>query len=170
MPRTLLLMRHAKSDWPTGPGNDFERPLTDRGNKDASRIGRWIQEHDWLPDQIICSPAKRVKQTVDHLCQQIGIDSRTVEYDKRIYEADQNHLLNMLKETNSLTTRLLMVGHNPSFSDLLNFLCSDSTHPTVDRSMSSAALAVITLKAPWSALDQGSGELMSLIQPHTLPR
>ena len=170
MPRTLLLMRHAKSDWPTGPGNDFERPLTDRGNKDASRIGRWIQEHDWLPDQIICSPAKRVKQTVDHLCQQIGIDSRAVGYDKRIYEADQNHLLNMLKETNSLTTRLLMVGHNPSFSDLLNFLCSDSTHPSVDRSMSSAALAVIALKAPWSALDQGSGELMSLIQPHTLPR
>ena len=163
-------MRHAKSDWPTGPGNDFERPLTDRGNKDASRIGCWIQEHDWLPDQIICSPATRAKQTVDHLCQKIGIDSRTVEYDKRIYEADQNHLLNMLKETNSLTTRLLMVGHNPSFSDLLNFLCSDSTHPTVDRSMSSAALAVITLKAPWSALDQGSGELMSLIQPHTLPR
>ena len=123
-----------------------------------------------MPDQIICSPATRAKQTVDHLCQQIGIDSRTVEYDKRIYEADQNHLLNMLKETNSLTTRLLMVGHNPSFSDLLNFLCSDSTHPSVDRSMSSAALAVITLKAPWSALDQGSGELMSLIQPHTLPR
>ena len=170
MPRTLLLMRHAKSDWPTGPGNDFERPLTDRGNKDASRIGGWIQEHNWMPDQIICSPATRVKQTVDHLCQQIGIDSRTVKYDKRIYEADQNHLLNMLKETNSLTTRLLMVGHNPSFSDLLNFLCSDSTHPTVDRSMPSAALAVIALKAPWSTLDQGSGELMSLIQPHTLPR
>ena len=170
MPRTLLLMRHAKSDWPTGPGNDFERPLTDRGNKDASRIGSWIQEYDWMPDQIICSPATRVKQTVDHLCQQIGIDSRAVGYDKRIYEADQNHLLNMLKETNSLTARLLMVGHNPSFSDLLNFLCPDTTYPTVDRSMPTAALAVIALKAPWSALDQGSGELMSLIQPHTLPR
>ena len=170
MPRTLLLMRHAKSDWPTSAGNDFERSLADRGNKDAHRIGRWIQEHNWLPDQVICSPAIRAKQTIDHVCQQIGMDSGTVEYDKRIYEADQNHLLNMLKETNSLTTRLLMVGHNPSFSDLLNFLCSDSTHPSVDRSMSSAALAVITLKAPWSALDQGSGELMSLIQPHTLPR
>ena len=162
-------MRHAKSDWPTGPSNDFERPLTDRGNKDASRIGGWIQEHDWMPDQIICSPAKRVKQTVDHLCQQVGIDSRTVKYDKRIYEADQNYLLKLLKKTNSLTAQLLMVGHNPSFSDLLNFLCPDTTHPTVDRSMPSAALAVITLKAPWSALDQGSGELISLIRPHTLP-
>jgi phosphohistidine phosphatase len=163
-------MRHAKSDWPTGPGIDFERPLTDLGNKDASRIGGWIHEHDWMPDQIICSPATRVKQTVDHLCQKIGIDLRTVEYDKRIYQADQNHLLNMLKETNSLTARLLMVGHNPSFSDLLNFLCPDTTYPTVDRSMPAAALAVIALKAPWSALDQGSGELMALIQPHTLPR
>ena len=163
-------MRHAQSDRPTGPSNDFERTLTDRGNKDASRIGGWIQEHDWMPDQIICSPAKRAKQTVDHLCQQIGIDSRIVEYDKRIYEADQSYLLNMLKETNSLTGRLLLVGHNPSFSDLLNFLCPDTTHPTVDRSMPSAALAVIALKAPWSALDQGSGELISLIRPHTLPR
>lgn len=170
MPRTLLLMRHAKSDWPTGPNNDFERPLTDRGNKDASRIGGWIQEHDWMPDQIICSPATRVKQTVDHLCQKIGINSRTVKYDKRIYEADQNGLLNMIKKTNSLTAQLLMVGHNPSFSDLLNFLCPDTTHPTVDRSMPSAGLAVIALKAPWSALDHGSGELISLIQPHTLPR
>ena len=163
-------MRHAKSDWPTGPSSDFERPLTDRGNKDASRIGDWMQEHDWMPDQIICSPAARVKQTVDHLCQQIRIDTRTVKYDKRIYEAGQNDLLNMLKKTNSLTAQLLMVGHNPSFSDLLNFLCPDTTHPTVDRSMPSAALAVIALKAPWSALDQSSGELISLIQPRTLPR
>ena len=170
MPRTLLLMRHAKSDWPPGPRHDFDRPLTAHGKNDASRIGRWIQEHDWLPDQIICSPAKRAKQTVDHLCQQTGIDSRRVEYDKRIYDADQNHLFKILSETNSATARLLMVGHNPSFSDLLNFLCSDSTRSTVDRSMSSAALAVITLKAPWSALDQGSGELVSLILPRTLPR
>jgi len=169
MQRTLLLMRHAKSDWPTGPGNDFERPLTDRGNKDASRIGRWIQEHDWLPDQIICSPAKRAKQTVDHLCQKTGMDSKRVEYDKRIYDADQNHLFKMLSETNSATARLLMVGHNPSFSDLLNFLCSDSTRSTVDRSMPTAALAVIALKASWSVLYQGSGELMSLILPHRLP-
>ena len=161
-------MRHAKSDWPTGPSNDFERPLTDRGNKDAPRIGGWIQEHDLTPDQIICSPATRVKQTVDHLCQQIGIDSRTVKYDKLIYEADQNHLLNVLKETNSLTTRLLMVGHNPSFSDLLNFLCSDSTHPTVNKSMPTAALAVIDLKTSWSVVNHGSGELLSLILPHEL--
>ena len=169
MPQTLLLMRHAKSDWPPGPRHDFDRPLTARGNKDASKIGRWIQEHDWLPDQIICSPAKRAQQTVDHLCQQTGIDSRRVEYDKRIYEADQDHLLKMLRKTNSVTTRILMVGHNPSFSDLLNFLCSDSTRSTVDRQMPTAALAVIALKASWSVLNQGSGELMSLILPHRLP-
>ena len=170
MPRTLLLMRHAKSDWPTGAGNDFERSLADRGNKDAHRIGRWIQEHNWLPDQVICSPATRAKQTIDHVCQQIGMDSRAVEYDKRIYEADQSHLLTVLRQTNSVTARLLMVGHNPSFSDLLNFLCPDATYPAVDRPMPTAALAVIALKASWSDLDQGNGELMSLILPHTLPR
>ena len=163
-------MRHAKSAWPTGTGNDFERPLTDRGNKAASRIGGWIQEHDWLPDQIICSPAKRVKQTVDHLCQQIGMDSRTVEYDKRIYEADQSRLMTVLRETNSATAQLLMVGHTPAFSDLLNFLCSDSTHPAADRLMPTATLAIIALKTTWLDLDQGSGELVSLILPRTLPR
>jgi phosphohistidine phosphatase len=163
-------MRHAKSGWPTGPGNDFDRTLTDYGNKDAASIGRWIQEHNWLPDQIICSPAKRVKQTVDHLCQQIGMDSQEVKYDKRIYEADENRLLNMLKEAKSATTRLLIVGHNPSLSDLLNFLCSDSSRPTIDKPMPAAALAVISLKSSWSVLDQGNGELMSLILPETLRR
>jgi phosphohistidine phosphatase len=161
-------MRHAKSDWPPGPRNDFDRPLTDHGKNDASRIGLWIQERDWLPDQIICSPAKRAQQTVDHLCQQTGIDSRRVEYDKRLYEADQDHLLKILRKTNSVTTRLLMVGHNPSFSDLLNFLCSDSTDSTVDKQMPAAALAVIDLKTSWSVVNHGSGELLSLILPHEL--
>lgn len=170
MQRTLLLLRHAKSDWPTSAGNDFERPLADRGNKDAPTIGRWIQEHDWLPDRVICSPAKRAKQTVEHVCQQIGMDSRTVDHDKRIYEADQSLLMTVLRETNSATTRLLMVGHNPAFSDLLNCLCPDSTHPAADRPMPTAALAVIALKTAWVDLDQGNGELVSLILPRTLPR
>ena len=163
-------MRHAKSDWPTSAGNDFERSLADRGNKDAHRIGRWIQEHNWRPDQVICSPAKRAKQTVEHGCQKIGMGSRTVDYDKRIYETDQSRLLTVLRETNSATARLLMVGHNPAFSDLLNFLCSDSTHPAADRLMPTATLAIIALKTTGLDLDQGSGELVSLILPRTLPR
>jgi phosphohistidine phosphatase len=61
MTRRLILLRHAKSDWPDVP--DRDRPLAKRGRRDAPRIGRWLHDHGYLPDVVICSPARRTEQT-----------------------------------------------------------------------------------------------------------
>ena len=153
MKRTLLLMRHAKSNWPTNPGNDFERSLVDRGHKDARRIGRWIVDHSWVPHHIICSSALRARQTVEHLCEETGVDLQTVDYYRQIYEANPSDLMTMLAKTGTDVGRLLMVGHNPTFSELLHSLCPDSDAIAAHRSMPTAALAVITCKNAWDNVD-----------------
>src|SRR5579859_3831085 len=59
--RRLILLRHAKSDWPEGP--DLDRPLAKRGRRDAPRIGRWLRAHGFVPDVVICSAARRTRET-----------------------------------------------------------------------------------------------------------
>ena len=66
--RRLILLRHAKSDWPDVP--DRDRPLAKRGRRDAPKIGRWLREHGYLPDIVICSDARRTRQTWDRVARE----------------------------------------------------------------------------------------------------
>ena len=168
MKRTLLLMRHAKSDLPTISVSDFDRPLNIRGNADALLIGQWITDHDCIPDKILCSSAVRAQQTVHHICQNTKGASRTVEINTDLYHADLNQLLKMLKGSEDATSQLLMIGHNPGFSDLLRYLCSGAKYPTVEQSMTTAALAVIQFNIPWAMFCEGAGHLVSMVQPRNL--
>lgn len=162
---TLLLMRHGKSDWRSQTSIDFDRKLAERGHRDVPRIGQWLKKNNWIPDQIVCSPAIRTKQTAEHICQQIGISEKNIEWDTRIYEADLPQLLSIVTETHIATKQLLIVGHNPGFSNLLNYLCpKDST----GRSMPTAALAIIALDVMWTNLNKDAGKLLSLVVPKQL--
>ena len=160
---TLLLMRHGKSDWSSQIDNDFDRVLASRGIHDAPIMGNWIKANQYLPDQIICSPAMRAKQTVEHVCRQINVAINNVCWDERIYGADISKLLDILSKTNDQAKTLLMVGHNPGFSDLVNYLCSGNG--SIAKSMPTAAIAVIALNKIWAELEQHSGTLLHLITP-----
>ena len=162
---TLLLMRHGKSDWSTQADRDFDRTLSDKGHIDSPRIGQWIRTSQYVPDQIICSPASRARQTAEHVCQEIGMSPTHVDSDARIYDADLDGLLTILSEVGVTVKRLMMVGHNPGFSNLLNYLCPENS---TGRSMPTAALAIMTLDNTWTNLDKNSGNLLSLILPKQL--
>ena len=69
-PRRLILLRHAKSDWPDVP--DQERPLAKRGRRDAPVVGRWLRGHGYLPDTVICSVARRTRQTWKLVAPELG--------------------------------------------------------------------------------------------------
>jgi phosphohistidine phosphatase len=65
-----MLLRHAKSDWPDVP--DRERPLAKRGRRDAPRIGRWLRDHGYRPDAVVCSVARRTRQTWELVAPKLG--------------------------------------------------------------------------------------------------
>ena len=160
---TLLLMRHGKSDWSSKIDKDFDRVLASRGISDAPMMGNWIKTNQYLPDQIICSPAIRAKQTVEHVCSQIDVAITNVYWDERIYGADIKKLLGVLSETQDKIKTLLMVGHNPGFSDLIDYLCPNNG--LIRKHMPTAAIAVISLNKIWSAVEQHSGILLHLVTP-----
>lgn len=168
MPHELLLLRHAKSDWSIDM-DDFSRPLKKRGRKAAKRIGRWLYEQRLIPDTILCSPAERTLMTAQRVCRQLDIDESAIICDPRIYEADAQTLLTVLK-TSCHEQRVLLVGHNPGLEDLLLKLTPHSVPLSANgKCLPTAALAQLTFESEWTDLAEGSAQLVALIRPDSLP-
>ena len=91
--RTLVLLRHAKSAWPDVP--DHERPLAPRGLRDAPAAGRWLRDAAYVPDQVLCSTARRARQTWE-LAELALRDSPPAVFEHRIYGASAAELLDLI--------------------------------------------------------------------------
>src|SRR5271154_5359778 len=110
--KTVYLLRHAKSSWDDTSLPDFERPLNKRGEKSAPVVGEEMKKRGVKPDLVICSPAKRTKQTAKLALKEAKIDSEIL-YDERVYLATDSQLLSLLKELNDKVRSVLLIGHNP---------------------------------------------------------
>lgn len=163
MARELLVLRHGKSDWTTDAPGDFERPLASRGRKAAKRMGRWLREQRLLPDHIVSSPAERARQTALRACKFADIPKTLVVWDERIYEAAVPGLLQVLAQCPRDKKRVMIVGHNPGFEDLVDYLGGDSVDvPAGGKLMPTAALARFQMPDEWSSLEPGCATAMSI--------
>lgn len=168
MTHELLLLRHAKSDWSVDM-DDFSRPLKKRGRRAAKRVGRWLYEQRLIPDAILCSPAERTLATAQRVCRQLDIDESAISYDPRIYEANAQTLLSVLKACGP-AQRVLLVGHNPGLEDLLLKLIPHSiTLSANGKCLPTAALAHLAVEGEWADLAEGGAQLVALIRPDSLP-
>lgn len=168
MTRELLLLRHGKSDWSVDM-DDFSRPLKKRGRRAAKQVGRWLRERHLIPDTILSSPATRALATAKQVCRQLDIDEASIVCDPRIYEADAQTLLNVLKNRHH-DRRVLLVGHNPGLEDLLIKLVPHSVPLSANgKCLSTAALAQLTFEGKWTELTEGCATLVTLIRPDSLP-
>ncbi|MDX1606771.1 MAG: histidine phosphatase family protein, partial [Candidatus Competibacterales bacterium] len=163
MTRELLIMRHAKSAWETGAASDFERPLATRGRQAAPRTGQWLRENDLVPDHIVSSPARRARQTAERVCPELGIDSSSVTWDPRIYEATAPTLLQVLADCPAEARRVLLIGHNPGLENLLLYLCPETPVPDSGKILPTAAVARVALPDDWQELESGTGEMLDLL-------
>lgn len=120
--KQLYLLRHAKSSWDQPNLDDFERPLNKRGHRDAPVMGKVIAGLELQPDLIISSPAVRAAFTARIVAGQIGISDSRLRYDNRVYDASVNTLLQILRSVDQNISTLLMVGHNPGLTDLIDYL------------------------------------------------
>jgi phosphohistidine phosphatase len=149
--RRLIVMRHAKAgELPGGP--DFERALRERGRRDSAAAAEWLRGRGYEPDAVICSAARRTRQTWQHVSEVLGGDP-ALTADERLYDADAGQLLEIIRETAADVATLMYVGHNPAAADLVAGLTGQQLHfPT-------AAIAVIGTGAGWAELDAGENGL-----------
>ncbi|HHJ38374.1 MAG TPA: histidine phosphatase family protein [Methylothermaceae bacterium] len=163
----LGLLRHAKSAWNTDAPTDFDRPLNERGKRDAPRMGKWMAAQDWVPDTIIASPARRAKQTVKRVCRELGFPLEQISWEERIYNADVSDLLAVLRECPETSRKVLLVGHNPGLSDLLELLTGSISDGAL-KLLPTAALARLEVDGAWKDLGPGKGRLIGITRPKEL--
>jgi phosphohistidine phosphatase len=118
MKREVILLRHAHADSPRGGQSDSDRPLSPRGIDEAVAAGRWLRQKNVLPARVLCSPAVRARQTLEHA---LGATEASAE--PRIYEASAGELINLIDD-HADAARLLLVGHNPGFETLVALLAT----------------------------------------------
>jgi len=166
MPRELLILRHAKSDWNAGSLGDFERPLAKRGKRDAPRMGEWLYREGLVPDLVVSSPAERAKQTALKVCESMDFKKKKIHWDKDIYDADVPALLKVLSRCPAKVTTILLIGHNPGLEELLRFLAGDEVETPPDgKLLPTATLARLEMPNVWSDLDPGCAQLVGLCRP-----
>ncbi|MEQ9593404.1 MAG: histidine phosphatase family protein [Cyclobacteriaceae bacterium] len=120
--KRLYLVRHAKSSWENLELRDFDRPLNERGERDAPRMGRRLKEREITPDLMLSSPAERALTTCKVIADIIGYQQSGIKTDKRIYHANEDQLLKILSEVNDKYKSVMLFGHNPGFTDFANLL------------------------------------------------
>jgi len=158
--KTLLLMRHAKSDWKARFDHDHERPLNKRGVDAAKTMGMVLARAGEIPESVIVSSATRAKTTVD-LAMEAGAWSSRVRETDNLYNTRAEDVLEEVRAEPDETTRLMIVGHEPTWSTMLNELVGGGRHP-----FGTAAVARIDFPAEtWAGLAVGTGELRWLITP-----
>ena len=120
MKRELILIRHTKSSWTDFSLRDFERPLKKDRTDDAKNMAKHLKELEVKPDLILCSPAKRTKQTADFFCEKLKYDFKKIQFDGRLYESCAEEYMSVIRETDEENKTLVVIGHNPSITDFSN--------------------------------------------------
>ncbi|MDP6443265.1 MAG: histidine phosphatase family protein [Pirellulaceae bacterium] len=136
--KTLLILRHAKSSWANADQSDHDRPLNQRGKRDAPRIGALIADRELTPDRVVCSTAVRAMTTAQLIAQSTPLACE-VELDESLYLAPPSAYLEVMLQTADDVDCLMVVGHNPGIEELVEKLTGE------DETMPTGALAVVHL-------------------------
>jgi phosphohistidine phosphatase len=162
--KKLLLLRHAKSSWEDASLPDFERPLNERGRRAAPLVGRFMREQKLRPDLVLCSPAKRTRETIALVLKASGIQTE-LRYEERIYEASVGQLIEIISQLEDDKHEVILVGHNPGMENLLEHLTGETER------MPTAALARIKLNAEkWSEAATKGGRLELFVKAKELAK
>lgn len=166
----LMLLRHAKSDWPEGLA-DHERPLAKRGREAAPAMGSYMAGEQLIPDRAIVSTAKRTRETWAAASAPFR-EEIPASFDARIYEASPEDILAAIAETDAAVKTLLVVGHNPGFEEVAGRLVGHGDRYAFARMLQkfpTAGLAVIDFAVDrWDQIGDRSGRLDRFVTPRTL--
>ena len=167
----LYLLRHAKSSWSTPLTGDHERPLAPRGEATAPLIAEEMKARGFVPDHILCSTAKRARQTLDLVLNKMAIKPPTC-IEAKIYDAAPQDLIDLISQNAPNCQNLLLVGHNPAIhyaAAQMSLRGDDQALMKLEQKYPTAGLAVIDFdESKWHDGDVSNGYLTAFITPRTL--
>ncbi len=155
--RTLILLRHSKSDWSTG-ADDVRRPLAKRGRRQAPEAGRWLAANVGRIDLAVVSPAERTRSTWELVSAELPAPPPT-RFDERVYAASGRTLLAVVRELAADLGSVVLVGHNPGLEDLVSTLSARWVH------LPTSAIAVLSVSGDWSTVGESTAELRASGRP-----
>jgi phosphohistidine phosphatase len=170
--RHLYLLRHAKSSWDDPSQPDHERPLAERGRQAVGVLGRYVEQHRIQPDLILCSSARRTRETLEGV-----LPGRAALVESDLFVAGPEQLLQRLRQVEPEVGSVLVVGHNPAMQMLTMKLAGGESagRPSgaegleeIRRKLPTGALVTLSFDSPWPELAYGSAELVDYIRPKAL--
>jgi phosphohistidine phosphatase len=166
--KTLFLVRHAKSSRDEVVLSDRERPLAERGERDAPEMGRRLAQRQVQPDLILSSPARRALETAQIIARKLGYKSKQIVIEDRLYPGQMDELLEVIHGLDDKLKRVMLFGHNPALVELAHYLSNTITRmPTCSvaefafkakswSKIGNATLAAVMLDYPKKSSDEGS--------------
>jgi len=166
--KTVLLLRHAKSDWGHDELADFDRPLAPRGQKDAPLMGRVLQKFECVPDQLMSSPAERAKHTSQLVAKACAYSGEITWVDS-FYGGGSEDLVGAIQRLPNSVERALLIGHNPALEETAAVLLA-GPEAGLDHSLSlqipTGGLVCLDFSIiEWSQLKPGSAVLRWFLIP-----
>jgi phosphohistidine phosphatase len=158
--KTLFLIRHAKSSRDDPTLHDKERPLNDRGKRDAPKMGERLAKSDAKPDLILSSPAVRALATAELIARKLDYKVKDIVVDERLYAAASDDLLQVIRELGDKPKCVMLFGHNPELTELAHRLSSKITD------MPTCAVAEFCFDTTsWSTVGQREPIKVTLYRP-----
>jgi len=166
--KKLSLLRHAKSGWDDPVARDFDRPLNPRGRRAARAVGERMKSEGLAFDLVLASPARRVVETLEEV--EAAFGPLHAIYEKRIYLASTETLLDIVHSAGDEAGHLLLVGHNPGFERLTLLLTRPGAlRAEVEVKYPTGTLAEIALAVEhWREVGESNGTLERFIRPRDL--
>lgn len=173
--KTVILLRHAKSDWSDASQRDFDRPLNGRGERAAVLMGQWARREALTFDAVVASPAARVRDTLDKFMQSYGPHAEPV-WDKRIYLASAATIAEVIADSADDSEVVLLVGHNPGLEEFILVHVPDdggsALRDDVAEKFPTASIAVLDFEIDhWGdlpAAEAEAGRLRCFVRPRDL--
>jgi phosphohistidine phosphatase len=168
----LMLLRHAKSSWDEPGVVDRDRPLSARGRRAAALMAMEIVSRDLLPDRILCSPARRTRETLAALVPHLADETR-IAITGELYEPSSGDYLRVIGSRCADAKRLMVIGHNPAIQATAISLAdeADPTYPEIIEKLPAGALVVLDFSAAgWADAKPGSGKIAVFLRPRDLEK
>lgn len=161
MAKYLYILRHAKSSWDFPDLNDFDRPLNKRGKRNLSLVSERLAQQAILPEEIIASPAKRTRKTAEAVRSRLGLATEKLRLVNGLYEAEMTDFLTIIRATSPHIGTLMLVGHNPGLTTLVNALGDKYL-----RKLPTCAWVLMELDiASWTEMKQACGHWLVYERP-----
>jgi phosphohistidine phosphatase len=162
--KTLLLVRHAKSDWGDISLPDQQRPLAGRGERDAPEMGKRLARRGVRPDLILSSPALRARSTAELIADKLDYKRKDVVIDGKLYGSGPDGLLEAIEGISDKVECAMLVGHNPDLSELAHRICGEIAQ------LATCAVAEFTFDTKsWSDIGRARLAKAQLDYPKKLP-